>query len=198
MRKKTKTVYDDTNKQDKLMSQGRTGLFWSLVSIMVFMIFIGYLLYNSQQNGQRVAYTPVIQAPTGEEKIKPADSGGRNVAYQNVDVYEGGENGDLAEQLQPAAIGGDKAGEPTSATKRYAIQLGAYRSYDQAYSAWRIIGKTHEDLFAGANFFIEKRDSNEKGIYFQLRVGSYADRNSAKAVCEKLKQRKQDCFLARL
>lgn len=77
----------------------------------------------------------------------------------------------------------------------YQVQLSALRSEDAARSAWTTIQSSAPDLFTGANLDIQRADLGAKGVFFRLRVGSFADRAAAKGFCEDVKAAGRDCMV---
>jgi len=75
------------------------------------------------------------------------------------------------------------------------VQLGAYRSEKEAMDAWGGMQKKHSDLLGSEQPHVIKADLGAKGIYYRLRVGSFADAASAKAMCGKLTAVGQACIL---
>ena len=84
---------------------------------------------------------------------------------------------------------------PVPETGKIRIQLSAKRSRAQALVVWEALGAKHKDLFAGLEPAIERADLGERGIFYRLRTGSFADRDEAQAMCRKLADRKIDCLV---
>lgn len=74
------------------------------------------------------------------------------------------------------------------------VQLGAYRSEQEAGDAWKAMQKKHPQL-AGKEPVILKADLGKRGVYYRLRLGGFASRNAAKAFCQKLSASHQPCIL---
>jgi len=73
------------------------------------------------------------------------------------------------------------------------VQLGAYRSEEEAQKEWSRMSTKHSAQLGGVSPDIEKADVNGKGTYYRLRV-SVAD---AKGTCAALSAAKQACFVVR-
>lgn len=97
------------------------------------------------------------------------------------------------EQQAPAAppappapkVGAKPAAPAAATTGGVKIQLGAYRSDQEARAAWGKIQKNQPAL-AGKQGAIYKADLGAKGTYYRLRVGGFATAAEAKAFCGKM------------
>jgi cell division protein FtsN len=79
----------------------------------------------------------------------------------------------------------------------YLLQVGSYKSQDEADGAWKSFKAKHLGNLAGFTPDVKRVDLGDKGIWYRLRVGSFADKNSASDLCTKLKADGASCFLAR-
>jgi cell division septation protein DedD len=77
----------------------------------------------------------------------------------------------------------------------YQVQLSALRSEDAAQSAWKSLQNTAPDLYAGAELDIQRADLGAKGVFYRLRIGSFADRDAAKGFCADVKATGKDCMV---
>lgn len=89
-----------------------------------------------------------------------------------------------AETLKPTASGS------------YLLQIGAYKSEEEATAAWHSYQAKHP-VVGGYEFDIKKVDLGDKGVWYRLRVGSFDDKTAAAALCDKLKADGGNCFLAK-
>ncbi|MBN66651.1 MAG: hypothetical protein CMM94_03680 [Rickettsiales bacterium] len=78
----------------------------------------------------------------------------------------------------------------------YKVQLGAFRSRDEAVIQWNKVRKSHIDVLDGHEHAIVKADLGGKGIYYRLRVGGFESKPDAAAACATLSKRNQACFVA--
>jgi hypothetical protein len=83
------------------------------------------------------------------------------------------------------------------ATGSYLLQIGAYKSQDEAMTAWKTYQAKHASLLKSYSPDVQRADLGDKGIWYRLRVSSFADKSSANALCDKLKAENGACFLAR-
>jgi cell division protein FtsN len=79
----------------------------------------------------------------------------------------------------------------------FALQIGAYKSQGEAMGAWKTYLAKHATLLAGFRPDILRADLGDKGVWYRLRVASFADKKAAEAMCERLKAEGGACFLAR-
>lgn len=88
----------------------------------------------------------------------------------------------------------------TSATPvagAYVLQIGAYKSEGEASDSWDAFRQKHSALVAGFSSDVRKVDIPGKGTWYRLRLGSFADKDAATALCERLKADGGNCFLAK-
>jgi cell division protein FtsN len=85
----------------------------------------------------------------------------------------------------------------TTATSAYVLQIGAYKSEEDAAAAWRTYHGKHTSLLGGYLQDVKKVDLGAKGTWYRLRVGSFADKDAAKALCTKLTAEGGACFPAK-
>ncbi len=78
----------------------------------------------------------------------------------------------------------------------YVLQIGAYKSQEEADAAWKAYQFKHP-VAAGYSEDVRKADLGDKGIWYRLRIGSFADKADATAMCDKLKANGGACMLAK-
>lgn len=87
---------------------------------------------------------------------------------------------------------------PVAGAGPYMVQLASLRSIDDAEKTWRKVVKNNADLLSAHSARMVRADLGaEKGVYYRLRVGPFANRLDAKALCDKLKARKINCIVVR-
>jgi cell division septation protein DedD len=109
----------------------------------------------------------------------------------------------IAESLEPITGASEIAVTSAPSVQRsrfsevgtYQVQLSALRSEDAARSAWTRLQNTAPDLFAGANLDIQRADLGARGVFYRLRVGSFANRDAAKGFCADVKAAGKDCMV---
>jgi cell division protein FtsN len=76
------------------------------------------------------------------------------------------------------------------------LQIGAYKSEDEASAAWKAFVRKHQ-MASAYQSDIRKVDLGDKGVWYRLRLGTFAGKTEAVAFCDKLKADGGNCFLAR-
>ena len=85
---------------------------------------------------------------------------------------------------------------PVAAAGNVALQIGAYKSEEEASAAWAAFSSRHPMAKSYQNE-VQKADLGSKGVWYRLRLGSFVDKTEAVAFCDKLKADGGTCFLAR-
>lgn len=78
----------------------------------------------------------------------------------------------------------------------YLLQIGSYKSQEDANAAWQAFKSAHPAA-AAYQSDVKSADLGEKGTWYRLRIGAFPDREAAGALCAKLKSEGATCFLAR-
>lgn len=87
---------------------------------------------------------------------------------------------------------------PAEITPRsFLLQLYSVQSEERASAGWERLKVRHGELLTGLSPDIQRADLGERGVFYRLRIGPFADRASAEALCAQLKERGQDCLVAR-
>jgi cell division protein FtsN len=73
------------------------------------------------------------------------------------------------------------------------LQIGSYKSEDEANAAWKSFQAKHP-MVGGYEQDIKKVDLGDKGTWYRLRVGAFADKSAAGTFCAKLKADGGDCI----
>lgn len=93
----------------------------------------------------------------------------------------------------PAAAAAEVS--PTSGA--FVVQVGSYATDALAATAWQQIKSGNQDLLTGLKPDIKPVDLGEKGTWYRLRIGPFATRGDATALCNKLTARGRDCLIAK-
>ncbi len=106
------------------------------------------------------------------------------------DTAESSPSGALPEiaPAKPAATGRD-------ATHIYRAQIGSYYSDAAAMKGWRKITRKHDDLSEWQPLVAVAGEEHNGRIYYRLRIGEFASRAEARALCEGLDTRNIDCLV---
>jgi hypothetical protein len=97
--------------------------------------------------------------------------------------------------LDKAADAGQKLKAKNNASSAARIQLGAFKTKEEALSEWKKIKAKHADATKNLEAITERADLGEKGIFYRLQAGNLANENEGRTVCKKLIAQSQGCFL---
>ena len=114
---------------------------------------------------------------------------------QQTSENSAGEAKPLAQAQAPAAVSAP-APASVAAAGSYFLQIGAYKSQQDADAAWRVFKASHPAV-ASYQSNVKEADLGEKGIWYRLRIGAFPDKDTASALCAKLKAEGASCFPAK-
>lgn len=83
----------------------------------------------------------------------------------------------------------------TAKAGSFRIQLGAFRTRAKATKHGRGLQRQHSTLLDRLDMVVERVDLGSKGIFFRLRAGPFANRQTARSLCRTLGKRRINCFL---
>ncbi len=86
---------------------------------------------------------------------------------------------------------------PEAKTGGFVVQLISIRSRDRTRPAWTKLQKAHPALLGNRELTIQKADLGDRGVYYRVRAGFFAERASARDLCNALKTRGQDCLVTK-
>lgn len=98
---------------------------------------------------------------------------------------------------QGAAPQAEKPSVQRTTAAVFRIQLGTYRSAEAAEGEWDRFSTREESLLGSLDHLIVRADLGKKGIYYRLQVGPLDGPGAARAMCNKLQQRKLGCLVVR-
>ena len=100
--------------------------------------------------------------------------------------------------VDPAPTPAPAPAPVVSAPGSYAVQVAALRSQAEAETMWNTFtGKFGGILPAASGRDINRVDRGDRGIFYQLRVAGFDNKDSASNFCAALKARGQDCLVVR-
>ena len=86
--------------------------------------------------------------------------------------------------------------EAAASSGSYELQIGAYKSQDEAEAAWKAYKAKHPSAAAYSED-VRKVDLGDKGIWYRSRIGPFSDKAAANDACDKLKADGGACMLAK-
>ncbi len=84
-----------------------------------------------------------------------------------------------------------------AAAGAYVLQIGAYKSQAEADAAWSTYHSKHAGTLSGYGKSVKQVDLGPKGTWYRLRVGAFASKDAAAALCSKLTAEGGACFPAK-
>lgn len=85
----------------------------------------------------------------------------------------------------------------SSGSGGFTVQVSSQRTPEQARSSYSSIQSRVASVLGGYQPDIKRADLGSKGVFYRVRVGSFADRSGAIALCESIKAAGADCLVAR-
>lgn len=79
----------------------------------------------------------------------------------------------------------------------WVVQIGSFRTEEEAESAWVNFITGYSDIAAGASPDIQAAEIDGRGTYHRLRIAAFSGRDEASAFCAALQARGQDCYATR-
>ena len=132
---------------------------------------------------------PMVQTPPARETVAPKPAPVTQTTLPPAATPA------AAPAKQPAATPAKTAAP--AAGGAYMLQIGAYKSQSDADAAWKTYQAKHAALLSGYGPDVQKADLGAKGVWYRLRVGSFADKGAAAAMCDRLKAEGAVCFPAK-
>ncbi|MBV9550744.1 MAG: SPOR domain-containing protein [Alphaproteobacteria bacterium] len=141
-----------------------------------------------------VAKPPVSPPPAMKQAATPAvPSTAANAPPRPLP----GVNAATAPAPKPAEIVPKPAATPAPAKGAFVLQIGAYKSQEEADAAWRSTKARHAALLSGYGPDVQKADLGAKGTWYRLRVAGFTDHDVAASLCDRLKADGVGCILGK-
>lgn len=147
-----------------------------------------------------VAEKPLHVEAQGVESERPTEiktatvATTRQAANQNYDAPSSKLAGDARDKdMKSQAVA--EAKSPSAGDVK--IQVGAYRSEQEAIAAWKKTASGNKDILTKKVFSIQKAQVEGKGIFYRLQIGGFASGSEASTTCKTLSSRKTNCFVVR-
>lgn len=140
------------------------------------------------ETGQAMA--PAQESTTGDTM----DAQTETAAVEPAGESAGAAAGSLNEETEVAAV--EPAEVPPTATSGYLVQLSAQTSQADAEATFAGLQRRYPAVLGDLEANIQRADL-DKGTFFRVRVGPWAERSQAVEVCESLKAAGADCYVTR-
>ena len=79
----------------------------------------------------------------------------------------------------------------------YRVQIASARSEGLAQREWSDQVRKYPDVLANLSLTVQRAVVKNRGTFYRVQGGPFADRDAADSVCRKLKSRGQDCLVVR-
>lgn len=79
----------------------------------------------------------------------------------------------------------------------FMLQIGAYKSDEEARGAWKTYLSKHATLLNGFSPDVQQTTHPDGSVWYRLRIASFSNKDTAAALCERLKAQGGACFLAK-
>jgi cell division protein FtsN len=153
----------------------------------------------SPQQAAVSAPAPDLRAPIADTNTpKPAAAQSRPNTTKSVAVAALPKKAVAAATPTQSPVAPQDEADTAPATKSaYLLQIGSYKSEQEAANAWSAAKAAHASVLEGLSPDVKKVDLGDKGTWFRLRIAPFADKTAANALCDRLKAEGGTCILAR-
>ncbi|KAF0179731.1 MAG: SPOR domain-containing protein [Hyphomonadaceae bacterium] len=167
---------------------------------------ITYLIWSFTGGAPQGADAPVIEADSGAFKTQYVGGATEEPATAEIDqalvgkppvpraparVRAAAEEAEIAVP-RPAA---SAISPRIVADGPFLAQIASLKSADAADAAWTRFSRRSPALFGAARKDVQQADLGERGIYFRVRAGYFADRADAAQFCGQVKSLGQECLV---
>ena len=195
------------------------GVLATLLTLLVMGLFSGGLWLAYVEKTRRAGgdaangAVPLIRADERPTKVKPEQPGGMQIPDRDKLIYN--QTRPVVEHLlpppekpmarpapppQPAGKAAPSAPVPSkppaAKTGGTRLQLGSVRSEDAARQEWERIKRKNADLLGNISATPIRADLGDRGVYYRIQTGPFADLAAAERICSELKQRSIGCIIA--
>jgi cell division protein FtsN len=130
---------------------------------------------------------------TSEDEDEEDDAASTAPAFVNVKPAKAAP-APAAKPAEKAAAKPAAKPAPKAASGNYQVQLGAFKSEDEARAQWSKIAAKSGGVVSGSPIIVKADLPN--GTFYRLRAGGFASPEAAKSACAKLSAKGQACFYA--
>ncbi len=138
---------------------------------------------ENTEKANKEAEKPAAFAPSAAKEVK-----------EEKPVAKAEPEKKAAEKKEPAKKSAAPETHVAANGGHFMVQLGAYRSEDEANDTWEKMHLKHKDL-SDKKPVVVRADLGSKGIYYRLRVGGLSSAADAKALCHALSSKGQACLI---
>ncbi len=146
--------------------------------------------------------TPQPATPAGSEQPAADTPQGTKVPEPPMQTAQaGGTTAAPAPTQVPAAPAPSAVGSGTTAFRTmagvYRVQIASTKSEGLAQREWSAQVSKYPDVLSSLSLTVQRAVVKNRGTFYRVQGGPFADRDAADSVCRKLKSRGQDCLVVR-
>lgn len=146
------------------------------------------------------APAPVVQAPPVQKAVAPPPPKPAPIIAKPAPVVVA-KAAPAPVVVKPAPVVAKvvppPAPAPAAVSGNYVAQIGAFKSQAEAETGWAAFKRSHAATLGGMSPNIVSVDLGEKGTWYRLRTGGFADKAAASDFCTKLKAEGGSCLPAK-
>lgn len=79
----------------------------------------------------------------------------------------------------------------------YWVQFASFAEAGKSKSMWSSLQEDHADLLAERELSLHAAEIEDRGTYYRVRTGPFADAQASNSLCEAMQTRGQDCMIIR-
>lgn len=197
--------------REREVDLGRTKQPMILISLIV-LVTVAYVIWTFVGESPKGANAPVIPAEVTDFKTRYEGDAVDEPATAEIDQALAGqapaprapvkakaapEEPMIATVPARAAVAAPAPGAAPAIVGDgpFAAQIASLRSADAADAAWTRYSRRAPDLFAKARKDVQQADLGDRGVYFRVRAGYFANRADAAQFCGQVKALGQECLV---
>lgn len=178
-----------------------------LIALIV-LATLAYVGWTFMGDGPKGADAPVIAAETPDFKTRYEGAPVDEPATAEIDQALAGQAPTPRAPARVKAAAEEPIAAPTRASAPapgappaiaaegpFLAQIASLRSADAADAAWTRFSHRAPDLFSAARKDVQQADLGERGVYFRVRAGYFANRADAAQFCGQVKALGQECLV---
>lgn len=136
---------------------------------------------------------PAVEQPNEDVADAPTEIAAVEPAEESRPATEAEETS--ANEPDVAVAEPEPGPPPPTASSGYLVQLSAQTSQEAAQTTFAALKRRHATILGNLDANIQRADLGDRGIYYRVRVGPWAERADAIGVCEALKSAGADCYV---
>ena len=140
---------------------------------------------STNSDGPPVRLDPPVETPVETPTETPADRPVETVQAPSPETTP-----------TPAPAQTPTLSVAVAASGDWMVQIGSFRTLDEAESAWVNFISRYSDVASGVSPDIQAAEIEGRGTYHRLRIAAFGSRADASDYCAALQSRGQDCFVA--